>query len=751
MKKNILSFLCITFLACLLVSFTAFAQELPIVTIIEVKGLKRIDEAAIRAKLSQKIREPLAQEKTSEDIKSIYKMGYFDDVKVEIEPFEGGIKVIYIIREKPTIIRVDFQGNKEFDEAKLKEKVTIIPGAISDITLINDNAVKLKAFYEDEGYYLAQVVPVVRKVTEGEVAVTYQIEEGEKVKIKEIRIEGNSAISAKAIKKAMKTAERGIFSFITGTGYYKKDVMKEDVERIKDVYYNNGYLKVIVQEPKIELIDNKKGMRISIAVIEREQFTVSSVDITGNKAVPKEQIQGLVKMTPNKIFSREVLKKDVVAISDLYSNSGYALVSVSPDLVPDDVKKDTKVIYKIDEGDKFKIGRIEISGNTKTRDKVIRREIRLDEGDLFNASSLKRSYERLNNLQYFETIDIVPKPKADQKVVDLDVKVKEKPTGYLSIGGGYSSIDKLIGMVDVTQSNLFGRGQFVKLRAELGGESSFYELSFRDPWFLDKPLSFGASIYNTNRDYGNYERKATGFGITLGKSFGEYYFGSVAYNFEDATIFNVREDASQQIKDQEGSGTTSGITLTGIRDTRDNVVDPTRGSKNAVYYTFAGLGGSRAFHKVLFDSGWYFPVFDVTAFFVRGRLGYAQGLYGKELPLYERYYVGGIYTVRGLGYGQAGPKDINGEPVGGEKELIFNFEYIFPVLAEFRVKGVVFFDVGRAYLKDESLGTDLRYTAGVGVRWLSPFGPLRIEWGWNIDRREDEDQSKIEFSFGSVF
>jgi len=278
MKKNILSFLCITFLACLLVSFTAFAQELPIVTIIEVKGLKRIDEAAIRAKLSQKIREPLAQEKTSEDIKSIYKMGYFDDVEVEIEPFEGGIKVIYIIREKPTIIRVDFQGNKEFDEAKLKEKVTIIPGAISDITLINDNAVKLKAFYEDEGYYLAQVVPVVRKVTEGEVAVTYQIEEGEKVKIKEIRIEGNSAISAKAIKKAMKTAERGIFSFITGTGYYKKDVMKEDVERIKDVYYNNGYLKVIVQEPKIELIDNKKGMRISIAVIEREQFTVSSVD-----------------------------------------------------------------------------------------------------------------------------------------------------------------------------------------------------------------------------------------------------------------------------------------------------------------------------------------------------------------------------------------------------------------------------------------------------------------------------------------
>lgn len=749
-KRNGVISLIILLLTALIIG-KSFAEELPIVTAIGVKGLKRIEEGSIKAKVSQKIGEPLSQEKTTEDIKTIYKMGYFDDVKVEIEPFEGGIKVIFVVKEKPTIVKVEFQGNKKYKDEDLKDKIALTPGAISDVTLINDNAGKLKKFYEDEGYYLAMVVPVVKKAEEGEVAVTYQIEEGKKVKIKEIKIEGNKALSAGKIKGAMKTSERGLFSFILGGGYYKKDEMKADLERIRDLYYNNGYIKVTVGEPKVQLTDDKEGMRITIQISEGEQFRVSSVELAGNKAFSEEELRKLIKLSPKAIFNKEILRKDIAAITDQYSNNGYALVVITPDLIPNEETKETKVVYRIEEGDKYKIGRIDISGNTKTRDKVIRREIRLDEGDTFNASALKRSYERLNNLQFFESVELSPKPRPEERLVDLDVKVKDKPTGFLSVGGGYSSIDQFVAMADITQGNLFGKGQYIKLRGELGGRSSFYELSFRDPWFMDKPISFGTSIYKTYRKYGNFERKATGFDVSFGKSFWEYWGASVSYSFEKTTIFNVRSDASTTIKEQEGTSTTSSITTSVGRDTRDNYLDPLRGSKNAVSLTFAGLGGTNAFLKGLMDSGWYFPVFDVTTVHLRGRAGYASALFGKKLPLYERYYVGGIHTVRGLGYGDAGPKDPNGEAIGGEKELIFNAEYIFPIVAEHKFKGLVFFDAGRAYGKGEALGSDLRYTTGAGIRWISPIGPIRIEWGYNLDKREGESASKVEFTFGSFF
>ncbi|MGO9613644.1 MAG: outer membrane protein assembly factor BamA [Dissulfurispiraceae bacterium] len=729
----------------------SYAQEQPIVTAIEVKGLRRIEEGAIRSRVSQKIREPLSQEKTTEDIKTLYKMGYFDDVRVEIEPFEGGIKVIYVVKEKPTIVRVEFQGNKEFEDSKLKEKINITPGAIADITLINDNATKLRAFYEDEGYYLASIVPVLRKLKEGELALTYQIEEGQKVKIKEIRIEGNKIMSTRKIKGVMKTTERGLFSFITGTGYYKKEEMKADVEKIRDLYYNNGYIKVTVGEPQIHLTDDMKGMKITIQISEGEQFRVSSVEVTGEKVYTEQEVRQQIKIAPKMVFSKAVLQRDVAAISELYANNGYALVSIFPDLTPDEEKKETRIVFKINEGDKYRIGRIEISGNTRTRDKVIRREIRLDEGDLFNAASLKRSYERLNNLQFFETVDISPKPEPEEKLVDVDVKVKEKSTGFLSVGGGYSSVDKIVGMVDVTQGNLWGTGQYLKLRGELGALSSYYEVAYKDPWFLDKQLSFGASIYRNTRDYGDFDREGYGTEFSLGKNFWEYWTATLSYNFEDALVYNVLDTASTVIKDQGGTYITSAFSFSLMRDSTDNHIDPMRGSRNDVSVTVAGFGGNTGYIKGIAESGWYFPIFDVTAIHLKGTIGYETAIFGKKLPLYEQFYVGGINTVRGFDFGYAGPLDINGQPIGGTREVIFNSEYIFPIIPEYKFKGVVFFDAGKGYDASEGLLTNLRYGAGPGIRWISPVGPIRVEWGFNLNRRPGEAASKIEFTFGSVF
>lgn len=726
------------------------AQELPVVNAIEIKGLKRIEEGAVKARLSQKINEPLSQEKTNEDIKTIFKMGYFEDVKAELEPFEGGVKLYYILKEKPTIVRVEFQGNKELDDAKLKERLTITPGSIADTVLIQDNATILGKIYEEEGYWLSNIVPVIKRISDDEVRLTYQIEEGTKVKIKNILIEGNKNISSKKIKKAMDTKEWWLFSFVSSSGYYRKDRMANDLEKIRALYFDNGYIKAILAEPEITVDSRKKGMTIKIRASEGDQYKVSSVNFAGNKAYDNETIKKRIQLVPNVIFRKNLLEKDMRSISDLYSENGYALVSVVPDLLPEDANKTVAVTLDIDEGDKYRIGRIEISGNTKTRDKVIRREIRLAEGDTFDSSKLRRSYERINNLQFFDTVEMVPKPQYEEKIVDLDVKVKERPTGFLSVGGGYSSVDGFIATVDLTQGNLFGKGQYIKIKGELGGKSSFYELSFRDPYFLDTPYAFSTGIYRTTREYIEYDKKAFGFYTGLGKSLDEYWRADVSYNYEKATIENVDAAASSLIQDQEGTRTTSSITPTLVRDSRNSYIDPSKGSRNSATVTFAGLGGSNAFIKGVVDSAWYFPLGETT-FMFRGRFGYAKGIFNKELPLYERFYVGGLYTLRGLGFGDAGPRDnVTGEAIGGTEQLIFNAENIFPLLPEMKLKGVVFFDAGNAYEDFQNFGS-LRYTTGLGFRWLSPMGPIRLEWGYNLKKEEGESSSRFEFAFGTFF
>ncbi|MBI4689823.1 MAG: outer membrane protein assembly factor BamA [Nitrospirae bacterium] len=725
------------------------AQEQPLITSIEVRGLRRIENAAVRSKITHMAGESLSSEKTAQDIKNIYRMGYFDDVRVEIEPFEGGAKLIYLIKEKPTIIKIDFQGNKEIEDSKLKEKITITANSISDTVLIQDNADKLRTFYEEEGYWLSKIVPVIKKISDAEVSLTYQIEEGPKVKIKDIIIEGNKSFSKKQIKKVMKTDTWWMFSFITSSGYYKKETMISDIEKIRELYFNNGYIKVAVADPVIEITEDKKGMKITLMISEGDRFKISSVEIVGNKAFSEDDLKKKIQSLPNNVFSRGGLRRDVAAMTEMYSENGYALVSIYPDLIPDDASKQIKISFKIEEGDIYRVGRIDISGNSRTRDKVIRREVRLDEGDIFNSKLLRRSYERIGNLNFFESVDMQPRPRPDEKLVDIGIRVKERPTGSFSVGGGYSSVDKLIGTIDVTQGNLFGRGQYIKLKGEFGGTSTTYELSFRDPWFLDRPISFGTGIYKTTRDYSEYNRKATGFDISLGKNLSEYWRGDITYNYERATISDIADDASSTIKEQEGTKTTSSITPSITRDSRDNFLDPHTGSRNSFYVTYAGLGGDNNFVKGNIDSTWFFPL-GVTTISLRGRYGYATGISGKTLPLYERFYVGGIYTIRGLDFGEAGPRDSNGEVIGGTKQIIFNAEYIFPILSELRLKGVIFFDAGRAFDSSED-AKDLRYTTGGGVRWISPIGPLRLEWGYNIAPKPGEDKSRWEFTFGSFF
>ncbi len=741
-------------MAVLLIAFllqffapVAMAQESqPLITAIEIRGLKRIEEGSVKKHITSQVGAPLSPEKVTQDIKNIYQTGYFDDVKVDAEPFEGGLKLIYIVKEKPSILRFNFSGNKGIEASKLKEQVTISAGSIADPVLINDNAIKLRDYYEKEGYGLAEVIPVLKYERQG-VLLTYLIKEGPKVKIKKVIIRGNKAISSGELKKAMKSTTWGLVSFITKKGYFKRADVMADSDRIKEVYFNHGYIQAAVSEPVIRFSKDRKWATLVYHVSEGGRFRVSKIEFSGNKVFATDELRKLLETRTGQPVSRAKIRDDVVAMTEKYSERGYAVVSVNPDVVPDLEKKTAEVFYQIEEGDIYHIGRIDISGNIKTRDYVIRREILLNEGDTFNSRLLKRSYERINNLNFFDNVQMQPEPVPEKKKVNIDVKVRERPTGFLSVGGGYSSVDHLIGMVDLTQGNLGGRGQYVKASAQLGGRSSTYEITFRDPYVLGTNYSMSTSVYRTSRDYLDYSRNATGGEIGLGRNLNDYWNANVLYRLENATIYGIQNGASPLVLDQAGTRLTSSISPGIVRDSRDNFLDPHTGSRNSAYLTFAGIGGDNKYLKFEVDSSWYLPVTKTTTLALRGRYGYSTGVFGQPVPLYERFYVGGIYTVRGLGYGEGGPKDVNGQPIGGKQQIIFNTDYIFPLITDLKLKGVVFFDTGTAY----DTAPDFRYTSGVGIRWISPMGPIRLEWGYNLDKRPGEKSSRFEFAFGTFF
>ncbi len=755
-KKNIYTYilkLVILSITLVLLNVSApYAETSPLIKSVEVRGGKKISENTIHSKIKSTVGDPFSKNTVREDIKRIHRIGYFDDVRVDIDSFEGGVKLIFILKEKPTIVSIDFQGNDEFEEEDIKEHITITPGAISNLSLITDNVNKIIKFYQSEGYWLAKAVPVIRDISDDAVALTFQIDEGPEVAIKEITIEGNNELSEKKIKKVMETDEKGFFSFFTNSGVYKEDQIRVDIHNIKSLYQNDGYIFASVSEPSATLGPNNRKLFITITVSEGEQYRVGSIKIEGNTLFPEAELYEKIEITTDEIFDRSLLRKDIDNIIDMYMENGYARADIAPDVSINREQKTADIIFSVTQGNIFRIGKIYIEGNTKTRDKVIRREMRLDEGNIFNKKLLKRSFQRINNLNYFDDVKVVPEPRVEESLMDINIDIKEKLTGMISLGGGYSSIDKFMVMGEVTQTNLFGKGLYLKFKTNLSARRKNFNISLRNPWFMDKPISASISVYNEQVEYTDYIKKATGGSIGFGKELSEYIGGNISYTLENAEITEIEDDASTLIKEQEGQKITSKISPSIWRDTRDSYLDPTTGARHSLALEIAGLGGDNYFYKYLFSSAWYLPAKWDTTIGLRGRLGYATGFADKELPLYERFYVGGISTIRGLGFGEGGPRNSEGEKIGGNKELIFNVEYIFPIAKEIKLKGVVFVDYGAAFDDQDNINLDdMRYTTGFGIRWLSPFGPLRLEWGFNPDPKIDEDDNKIEFSMGGLF
>ena len=736
------------------------------VTAIDIRGNKRIELPAIVGRLTLKPGDPYTPENVRGQIKILYETGFFEEVQVETESGTGGMALAFLVREKPFITEIVFDGNTALSDDKLKEKITIKSQAFLDQPQAKESAEKIRLAYQGDGYFNCGVIPVVQTLDKDRKRLTFFIKEGEKARVRTVTFDGLHAATKDEMFKVMSTREwipwYGLItqlklpSLVSDAGVLKREEMNNDIERIKEVLLNKGYLNVRVGLPTAELDDEKKWFVVTYPVMEGEPFTIGEIGFRGNTVFEDPELRQGLKMKEGEIFQRQKLRDEITRVNDLYGGRGYSFADVSPNVIPNTEERTASVVLTIKEGEMMRVRQINISGNEKTKDNVVRREIRVDEQDVINTPALKRSFQRLNNLNFFETVEILPAQVGVDKV-DLNVRVKEKPTGQFSVGGGFSTLDQLVAIADVTEGNLGGNGWMGRVRGQLGQQRTIGLITFRNPYVNDSLTSMQLDVYRTATNYISWFETKTGASVTLGRYLSEYTSGSVSLFAEELNFKNPRPgicpDRFPLVCSQLGNQSTTGFRTSFSRDTRDVFMDPRSGWRTTVGFDFGTpyLGGSNNFYKYYIDVIKYTPLPFDTRFSFRARYGAAVGIENSPIPLTERFYVGGINTMRGFVFGRAGPVTDSNSLLGASKQLIFNNDFIFTISADAKLNGVIFFDYGKGFDDDEPLSSKLRKTAGLEGRWISPFGPLRAAYGINLDPNPAERKGVFEFTIGSLF
>ncbi|MCP4630723.1 MAG: outer membrane protein assembly factor BamA [bacterium] len=719
---------------------------------VRIKGNNRIEEDAIRRVLKVKTGDVLNPKDISDEIKTVYKMGYFDDIRVETQSGPQGNIITFIITEKPTVRSLLVDGNTwVFDDDEIKEELTLRKGSILNINIIQNDMRRIEELYKEKNFYNVKVGFKVYPKKDNQADIEYVIEEGDKLQIKKIEFQGNNAFSSGKLKRMMGTSEKGLLSFITNSGDLKQEQLTQDASRLTAFYHNNGYLQARVGEP--EVIFEEDGIVVTIRLVEGSQFKVGTIAMAGDLIIPEDQLLEKIKISDEEYYNRETLRLDVIELTDIYSDEGYAYADIAPRIAENPEELVVDITFDINKGKQVYFEEIIIGGNTKTRDKVIRRQLQVYEQELYSGRRLKRSVRNLYRLDFFEDIKVnTVKGNADDKM-RLRIDVAEKRTGAFSFGAGYGNVENMFLTASISEKNLFGRGQILALKGQLGTKTTRFTLSFTEPWFLDIPLSAGADIYNWAYSFDSYNKDSIGGKLRLGYPLFDFTRGYLSYIYDIADIHNVSSDASNLIKRDAGENIKSSIEARIKYDSRDNLFHPTGGSMHNVTYEFAGLGGNVGFNKVVGETGWYFPLILKTVGVLHSRAGYVKELDGKTLPDYERFYMAGIDALRGFERGDLSPRDEDGNEIGGNKFVQFNAELRFPLVPQAGAYGVAFFDTGDIYSTEEDIELDnLRESAGLGVRWLSPMGPVRLEYGWILDPKPSDSASgNWEFSMASAF
>lgn len=762
---------------------------------VRVAGNRRIETQSIRNRIRMKAGEGLDRRSISRDIHRIYRLGYFEDVRVDARVTEDGTLILtYVVDEKPVVADIRFEGNQKISDDKLSEAVAFQRRTILDINKIKGSLEKIRQKYVDKGYYLAEVdyEIVELKGAAEQVAVQFDVREFAKVQVKKILILGNESIDSQRIKRVMRTKQGNVLSLVTKLGNFKEQDFEADLKRITALYYDKGYVEVSVGMPEIRLSKDKRYLYITVRVDEGQQFEVGEMGVAGDLLKSRDELLEMVELEKGDIFAYSKMRKDLQEFKTLYQDKGYAFAQVRPGTRINREEQTVDVTFQFQKGEKVYFRRIEVVGNKKTQDKVIRRELEIEEGELYSNSDIEASRRAVQRLGFFKNVEITTQQVQGQAdMIDVQVRVEERRTGNFQLGAGFSSTENIIGNVRISQNNLFGRGQTLSVQGQISSIRTMFNLQFTEPWLFDTRWQASVNAYNFDFLYQDFSRQSTGGELTLG------------YPISDLLNWNIPGELSlrarytlERVEVEPGgrgsgslsrpgaffdSGITSSLGLELAFDTRNNRLFPTKGMLHTAKVQVADdtfTLSETEFVRTEFESRVYVPLFWKFVLRLNGQLGYIAGLDpGQPVPLFERYFVGGPETVRGFDRFTLGPSlnvarqgsdpgsSLSEFSIGGNKQLLLTAEVEFPILTSAGVKGVVFADAGNAFgadqpftlnmdlftSPDENYRNALRTAVGFGFRWRSPFGPLRFEWGFPLARLRGEDPMVFDFSISNGF
>ncbi|WP_419788052.1 outer membrane protein assembly factor BamA [Pseudodesulfovibrio sp.] len=734
---------------------------------VDVEGTQVLDKDVVLMRLTLQKGDMLTAKAVNTALKNIYDLGYFDDVEVKVDTVPDGKKVIFVVKEKPRIQALGVKGASAIDSEDILEALSTRKGGVINPKVLADDIHIIREMYRKEGYYKAKVTHEVEDAGTGVARLTFVIDEGPKLYIQHVIIDGAKQIDPDDIKDILALKERGWLSWITNTGVLKEEMLDRDAAAIQAFYNSKGFINVKVGKPEVEIKDD--GIDVIYQVWEGDRYKMGQTYFKGDLIDDPAYLRSLTAVSKLKdnddYFNRNLLKQDIETITNHYNNYGYAYADVQVNLKDDAEAKTVDVVYTVSKHQRVHIRRVLIEGNTATRDNVIMREMRLADGDLFSGDKLKRSHERLNNLGFFEKVDISPTPTGDPEEMDLMVKVKDKPTGRIGGGVGYSTYDSVyIGAV-ISEANLFGRGYNLSLNGAFSGRTTAFTLQFVNPHLNDSDVGFSAEAHRRDDEFNDYDKSSTGTVWALAYPVGEYSTLSGSYTADYYVISDVDEDASDTVKDDKGSHVLSQLTGSFTRDTRNNYTNTTTGTVTYFGVSYAGgaLQGTDDFVKYTGSFQWYHPAFEEVTFHSKVWAGFLhKNFSNSKLPVAERFELGGVGTVRGYSSYAISPLDSSGETEGGTKAFYMNLELKRQLSKEYGITALGFFDAGNSWKEDEMMFSSpmreghkptigLYKSVGAGLNWYSPMGPIGFVYGYGLDQIGTSGRHKVEVMMGQQF
>ena len=737
-------------------------------TVSEIKvrreGGGLVEESAVRGFISVKKGDELSRSALSRDVRALEESGRFSYVATELDEVGDGLVLTYVVKGKPRVRTLRIEGADDIGNRKVRDLLELGAGDPVDDAVLAFKSLKVREHYQKELYPYTELEWVIDEDTaNGTADVSITVKEGRRASVRAIEFEGGEALSAKSLRKAMKQKRWNIFSWITSHGTYKPDELDADRETIRRRYQDAGYLDARVGEPRIESLDAKR-VKVVIPVEQGVQYRLGRVTVAGPQVFPVQEVSGVITSRPQDVASLAAVEQARQSVRDFYGSRGYIGNEVQYKLNPQGGAPVVNLDVAVKEGEKAYIRDIRIRGNTRTKDEVIRRELTVYPGEIYNQVKVRNSERRLRNLGFFDFVNAVPEATLDADKYDVAFEVNEQRVGQFMVGAGFSSVDDLIGFAELSHGNFdllgwppVGDGQKLKLRGTVGTKRRDIELSFVEPWFLDRKLSLGVDLFDRDRRFfsDEYEQRNTGGNITLGKPLGTFNRINFIYGLENIDVYNVDTNASDLIKAEEGKNLKSSLTVEVVRDTRDNSFVATRGARSSVSAMYAGgpLAGDVDIYQLEAQTAAYWPIWFDHVFNLRGWIAVVDS-HGSEdrVPLFDRLFLGGARTLRGFKYRKVGPKDEDGEPIGGRSGWYATAEYTIPVVDKLRF--ATFYDLGMVYDEAYEFETS-EYNSdwGLGIRLDFPGFPLRLDYAWPLEADEFNDRSsgRFQFSIGYVF